>query len=187
MEGIPAAAVRTGPAYEVERAEARARLASTAEQRRVRLAADLVLVFETRKSVRMALEELLRAERAGDPDRVEAEAAAFTDLLGGMHDLPATLYVDLADPVALAERLGELSGIEDAVYLEVAGRRTAARSDAGDGGSGAFHLVFALDGDQRSSLVDGAPVSVGADHPACRLRATLSADQVLAIGSDLRT
>jgi hypothetical protein len=187
VEPIPGAEVRTGPVYEVERGEARARLAATAEQRRVRLGADLVLVFETRESVRMALEELLRAERAGEGDRVEAETAAFAELLGGEHDLAATLYVDVADPVALAERLGELIGIEGAMYLDVAGRRTAARSDAGEAGCGAFHLIFALDADQRSSLGDGAAVSVGADHPACRLQATLSADQVLAIGTDLRT
>jgi hypothetical protein len=185
VDRVPLGEIRTGPAYEADRVAARARLASAAERRRIALGADLVLVFETRETVRTALEELLRAERVSDGDRIASEAAAFAELLGGDHELAATLYVDVADPVALADRLSELSGVEDAVYLEVGGRRVVARADRGDPGSGAFHLRFAPDGDQRTSLLDGTTVTIGVEHPACRAMATLSADQGVAISADL--
>ncbi len=185
MERFPAGDVRTGPAYESERLAVRAELASSAEQRRVALGADLVLVFESRETVRLALAESLRAERTSDHERIASEAAAFSELMGGGHDLAATLYVDVADPVSLAERLGELSGVEDAMYLEVAGGRVAGRPNPADSGSGAFHLLFALDDRQRAALLGGAPVAAGVDHPGCRTATTLSADQGRAIGADL--
>jgi len=186
VERFAAGEVRIGPAYESERIAVRAELASSAEQRRVALGADLVLVFESRETVRLALEESLRAERTSHHERIAAEADAFSVLTGGGHDLAATLYVDVADPVALAERLGELSGVEDTVYLEVAGRRVAGRPHPADSGSGAFHLLFALDDGQRAALLGGAAVAAGADHQGCRTSITLSADQGRAIGADLR-
>ena len=149
------------------------------------LGSDLVLVFETRETVRTALEEQLRSERVDDVERIAGEAAAFAELVGDENELVATLYVDVADPVALAERLGELAGVERAVALEVGGRRSVARSDPGDSGSGAFHLVFALDREQRDGLLGGLAVSLRVEHPACRAVATLGAGQARAIGADL--
>jgi hypothetical protein len=70
----------------------------------------------------------------------------------GRRELAATLYVDVADPVALAERLTELADVEQTVSIEVGGRRVVARSDPGDSGSGAFHLLFALDDQQRAAV-----------------------------------
>jgi Protein of unknown function (DUF3501) len=186
VERFPVSEVRTGPAYEGDRVAARARLAAAAASRTLPLGADLVLVFETTEMVRTALEESLRTERASDPERVADETAVFAALLGGDSDLAATLYVDVADPVALSERLSELGGVEDAVSLEVGGRRVHARADPGDSGAGAFHLLFELDGEQRTSLLGGAPTSVRVDHPACRAVASLNAGQLLALGADLR-
>jgi hypothetical protein len=185
VEHFAADEVRTGPAYEAHRLSDRARLSAAAADRRVALGADLVLVFETPETVRVALEELLRTERVDDGERIAGETAAFAALLGDENELAATLYVDVADPVALAERLIELTGVEQAVSLEVGGRRTMARPDSGDGGSGAFHLLFALDPDQRAALRAELPASIRVEHPACRATATLSASQGRAIGAEL--
>jgi hypothetical protein len=185
MERLPAAEVRRGPSYEVTRLAELSRLASAAEERRVALGPDLVLVFETAETVRTALEEQLRGERVDDAERVASEAAAFAELLGDQDEVVATLYIDVADPVALAERLAELSGVERGVSIEIGGRLSMARPDPGDSGSGAFHLVFALDQQQRDGLSAALPVRIRVEHPACRVVATLSAGQVRAIGADL--
>ncbi len=186
MDRLPAGDVRIGPSYEGDRLSNRARLSASAGERRVALGTDLVLVFETRETVRMALEELLRSERVDDGERIADETAAFAALLGGDRELAATLYVDVADPAALADRLSELAGAEQAVSLEVGGRRAVARSDPGDSGSGAFHLAFLLDHDQCAALLSGLPASIRVEHPACRVTATLNADQGLAIGAELQ-
>jgi hypothetical protein len=178
--------VVTGSAYETGRAAARARLASTAGLRRLDLGGDLVLVFHTRDTVRAALQELLRADRVTDGERIAAESAAFAELLGGDHDLVATLHVDISDPVALADRIAELLGIGDVVWLEVGGDRVAAVTDPGDGVSGAFHLRFPLGAEHRAILIEEAEATVTVDHPAFRANVTLSAEQVRAIAADLQ-
>ena len=186
MDGGPVRGVRTGPAYEDERLSELARLAAAGSDRRIALGDDLVLVFESPATVRAALEEQLRAERAADGERVAGEAAAFGALLGEAHELAATLYVEVADPLALSDRLAEIAGVAQAVVLEVGGRRTVGRADEEDAGSGAFHLLFALDSGQREALAAGLPVSVRIDHPACRVTATLAGGQVMAIGAALK-
>ncbi len=177
--------VRTGPAYEAVRTAERTGLAAAAEGRRVALGDDLVLVFETRDTVRGALEESLRSERLGGPEEVASETAAFAGMLASPDALAATLYVDVADPVALADRLAQLTGIAGAVFLEVAGQRVAARGDSADAGTGAFRLVFAPDGEQRRHLAGGGQVRAVCEHPRCRAEVGLSPEQVHVIAADL--
>jgi hypothetical protein len=186
MAGFESGEVGTGPGYEAERSAVLARLASTAGDRRVDLGGDLVLVFETRETVRTALQELLRAERVASPGPIAAETEAFAELLGGDHDLVATLLLEVSDPVALADRIAELPGIAGAVLLEVAGGRVRARTDLGDEASGAFQLRFTLDNEQRAALLDAAAATITVDHPRLRASATLSPGQVRAIAADLR-
>jgi hypothetical protein len=186
VEGFAAGDVRTGSAYEAERAATLARLAAAAGDRRVDLGGNLVLVFESTETVRTALQELLRAERVSDADQVATEAAALAGLAGGDQELVATLYIEVADPVALADRLGALPGIADAVVLEVQGSRVPGESGGAEGAPGAFHLRFAPGSDQRRALLDGADVSVIVDHPGCRATVALSSQQVRAIAAGLR-
>jgi Protein of unknown function (DUF3501) len=178
--------VRTGAAYENDREATRARLSASAEQRRIELPGDLVLVFLTGDSVRTALEELLRAGRVTDSERVNAESSAFGEFAGGHTRLAATLFLDVADPATLGDRLAELTDIAERVSLELGGNCVHARTDQGEDGSGAFHLLFELDTAQRGAVLDGVPLAVAVDHPACRATVALTADQVRAATADLR-
>lgn len=178
--------VRTGAAYEAERAASRGRLAAAAPARRVSLGDELVLVFESRDTVRASLEELLRAERVSDRQRIDAETASFADLVPDDHQLAATLYLDIADPAALADRLAELGDLGTAVSLDVAGHRVSGRSDGAESGGGGWHLLFALDEAQRGLLLDGGTVAVVVDHPGLRATADLDGEQVRAVSADLR-
>ncbi|MEO8899044.1 MAG: DUF3501 family protein [Candidatus Dormibacter sp.] len=178
--------VRTSAVYEAERAASRGRLVETARGRRVSLGGELVLVFESRETVRAALEELLRAERASDRQRIDAETAAFADLVPDDHQLAATLYLDIADPAALADRLAELGDLGTAVSLDVAGHRVSGRSDGAESGGGGWHLLFALDEVQRGVLLNGGTVAVVVDHPRLHATAALDDEQVRAVTADLR-
>jgi hypothetical protein len=186
VKGFEPGEVSTGADYEAERAATREHLASTADLRRVDLGGDLVLVFQTRDTVRSALQEQLRSERVVDPERIAIESAAFAELLGGEGELVATLYVDVGDPVALADRLGELPGIAGSLSLGVEGSRMAALPDDAEAGSGAFRLRFVVGGEQRTAVLGGAAVTAIVDHPNFKASATLSAEQVAAITADLR-
>jgi Protein of unknown function (DUF3501) len=178
--------VRTGAAYEAERVGSRARLAETAPGRRVNLGGELVLVFESRERVCASLEELLRAERVGDQQRIDAETAAFAGVLPDDHELAATLYMDIADPAALADRLAELGDLGTAVSLDLGGDRVSGRSDGAESGGGGWHLRFTFDDAQRRVLLDGGPVAVVVDHPRLRATAVLDVDQLRTVTADLR-
>jgi hypothetical protein len=184
-DSIRPAAVRTGPAYEAARRESRERLAAAQADRRVDLGDDLALVFESQATVVAALEEELRSQRATDAAAVEAGAEEFGALLapGG---LTATLYVDVADPAALADRIAALRGVAATVVLEVGSVRVAGRCEAGPVlDAGAAHLVFPMAGEQMHDWDAGAPVAVVVDHPAVRRRVALSDAVRGAVGADL--
>jgi hypothetical protein len=186
VERFAGGEVVTGSAYEAERAAVRARLASTAGLRRIGLGDGVVLVFHTRETVRAALQELLRAERVTDADRISAESTGFAELLGGDHDLVATLHLDVSDPVALADRVAELAGIEEMVWLDVGGDRVPATADPDDAASGAHHLRFRLGPEQRSRLLAESFATVTVDHPKLRASVRLTEEQIRAIAADLR-
>jgi hypothetical protein len=186
VDRFAAGEVVTGPGYESTRAATLTTLASTAGHRRVDLGGDLVLVFHTRDTVRAALQELLRADRVVDADRITAESEAFAELLGGDHDLVATLYLDVSDPVALSDRVAELPGVADAVCLEFGSERVKAVTDPDDRVSGAFHLRFPLAAERRAILLGGGTMTVAVHHPNFRTSVTLSTEQVQAIAADLR-
>jgi len=86
-----------------------------------------VLVIETRESIRAALEEALRAQRVSDPAQVAAQEESFARLAPGPDELAATLYIDIADPAAIADRLTEIVGFAYTVALEVGELRVQAR------------------------------------------------------------
>ena len=180
--------IRTGPAYEADRPALLSRLAGAVEHLRVDLGSGLVLVFATGETLRTALEETLRVERAreGDDDRMLTQVGAFGGLAPGPSRLAATLVIDLADPVALADRLAELPGLGENVSLEVAGARLPATAGAAGDGSGAIHLLFEPDQELRAILLSGGPVAVVVDHPGCHLRVDLRPDQLAAASADLR-
>jgi hypothetical protein len=180
--------VRVGPAYETARAGERQRIAELKRARRVRLGESLALVFETRDTIRATLEEALRTDRVDDPERVAAEIEAFNAVVPAPGELVALLFLEVADPADLNSALLRLDGVERTVFLEVRGTRVAAIADAvfppGEGAV-AHHLRFRLDPDQRDSIRNGTPVSVGSDHPNCTLVVELDEAQRRVIAEDL--
>src|SRR4029077_13249418 len=119
--------------------------------------------------VRAVVEELLRAERIDDPERIAEELAVFNPLIPGDRELSATLFLEITDPAELASRLGELRGIEKSVYLEVDGERIAPVAGPGrerDDRAGSVHYVrFLLNEAQRATALRGGSIAVVVDHP----------------------
>ncbi len=115
--------VRVGAAYDAERAEERRRVAELKRFRRVHLGESLALVFENRDTIRSTLEEALRTERVEDPERVAGEIAAFNAVVPTPGDLAATLFLEVDDPADLNAAVVRLDGVEDTVFIEVAGSR----------------------------------------------------------------
>lgn len=190
MQPLTVADIRPPAVYEPVRADARRRVIELKRERRVLLGDLLSLVFENRDTVRSVVEEVCRAERIDDPERIREELDVFNELIPAERELCATLFVEITDPAELATRLNALRGIEEAVHIEIGGVRIAQRHERGrsrDDRTGSVHyLRFALDDAQRAAFLDGASeIAVVADHPAYAVRAVLDERQRMALSADL--
>ena len=189
MQPLAVSEVRPPAVYEPVRAEARRQVIELKRHRRVALGPLVTLVFENRDTVRAVVEELLRAERIDDPDRIAEEVAVFNELIPGDRELSATMFLEITDPAELAERLGELRGIESAVHLDVDGERVDQVHEQGrsrdDRTSSVHYLRFRLTDEQRAAFLRGGEVAVVAEHPNLHVRTALSDDQRLALSADL--
>ncbi len=189
MQPLAVSDVRPPAAYEPVRAEARRQVIELKRHRRVSLGPLVSMVFENRETVRAVVEELLRAERIEDPERIAEEIAVFNELIPGDRELSATMFLEVTDPAELAERLGELRGIEAAVHLEVDGERAAQVHEEGrsraDRTSSVHYLRFRLSDAQRAAFLGGGEVALVADHPNLSARVVLSENQRMALAGDL--
>lgn len=180
--------VRVGAAYELVRGEDRRRVAELKRFRRIHLGETLALVFESRETIRSTLEEALRTERIDDPDRVTGEIAAFNAVLPEPGQLVAVLVLEVADPADLAAAAAHLDGVEDSVFIEVAGTRVRGIpetiSPPGESAP-AHYLRFDLGPDQRSAIVGGSAIATGTDHANLSVSVQLDEDQSRAIAADL--
>jgi hypothetical protein len=189
MQPLAISDVRPPAAYEPVRAEARRQVIELKRHRRVALSPILSLVFENRDTVRSVVEELLRAERIEDPRRIAEEVEVFNELIPGDCELSATLFLEITDQAELAQRLGELRGIEESVHMTVGGERVDQVHEEGrsrdDRTSSVHYLRFRLNDEQRSAFLEGAEVEVVADHASLTARATLTEQQRMALAADL--
>jgi hypothetical protein len=180
--------VRVGQAYETMRGDERRRVAELKRFRRVHLGDALALVFENRDTIRSTLEEALRTERIDDPDRVAGEVGAFNAVVPAPGELTAALFLEVADPADLNAAALRLDGVEETVYLEVAGTRVwgvpEAVSPPGESAL-AHYLRFRLDPEQREAIRSGSSLVAGTDHAACAVAVALDEEQRRAIVEDL--
>jgi Protein of unknown function (DUF3501) len=180
--------VRVGAPYELARGDERRRVAELKRFRRVQLGDTLTLVFEDRDTIRSTLEEALRTERVDDPDRVASEIAAFNAVVPEPGELAAMLFLEVADPADLAAAVAQLEGVEDTVFIEVAGTRVRGVpetiSPPGESAP-AHYLRFNFGPAQRSAIVDGSTIAAGTDHSNLSVSVQLDEDQRRAIAADL--
>jgi hypothetical protein len=189
MQPLTVADVRPPATYEPVRADARRKVIELKKHRRVALGDLVTLVFENRETIRGVVEELLRAERVEDPQRIADELAVFNELIPGENELSATMFLEITDAAELATRLSSLGGIESKVRMEIDGSPVESIFEEGrsrdERTSSVHYLRFRLDDAQRSTLLQGAPVRVLADHEAYSADVVLTEEQRNALAADL--
>ena len=108
------------------------------------------------------------------------EIEAYDPLVPDGRNLKATMLIEYEDPDERKRALARLRGIEDRVWIEVAGHaRVLAIADEdlereNDEKTSSVHFLrFELDDAMVAALRRGAALSIGVDHPA--LAATIDA------------
>lgn len=115
-------------AYAKTRRERRQAIGELKRRRRVEVGPFATFSFENYETMWQQVHEMLYVEKGGEAQIAE-ELAAYNPMIPQGDELVATVMLEIDDPARRASVLARLGGIEDHVFLEVAGERIAGRPD----------------------------------------------------------
>jgi hypothetical protein len=175
MPRIDRTSLMTLEAYARERPQFRAKVIAHKKNRTVQLGEHLTLIFEDELTVRYQVQEMLRAERIFEEEGIQGELDAYNPLVPDGRNLKATLMLEYPDPEERRQRLRDLIGVEDKVWIRVEGHEPVwaiadedLERDNEQKTSSVHFLRFELSEDMARTLKNGAGLAIGVDHPGCR-------------------
>ena len=158
--------------YATIRGDQRKRITEIKRHRRLEVGPFAAFYFENYDTMRHQVQEMLYIEKGGDA-QLEDEFAAYNPLIPQGSELVATVMFEIDDPVRRDSALRRLSGIENHVFLDVAGERIRGEPDPtrentspeGKASSVRFLRFPFTEGQITRFKIAGAQVIAGFDHP----------------------
>ena len=176
-------------AYEKVRQEFRQDIIEKKKQRRVAVGDKISMVFENRDTVIFQIQEMLRAERIGDLDKIREEIAVYNELIPNTAELSATMFLEIEDQSHLRDDLLKFLGIDEAVSLKVGSHVVPARFEEGrskdDKISAVQYLRFPFDSAAQVAFVGGEKAELVIDHPNYRVKVPLTPEVQKSLAEDL--
>jgi len=176
-------------AYEKVRQEFRQDIIEKKKQRRVAVGDKISMVFENRDTVIFQIQEMLRAERIGDLDKIREEIAVYNELIPNTAELSATMFLEIEDQSRLRDDLLKFLGIDEAVSLKVGSHVVPARFEEGrskdDKISAVQYLRFPFDSAAQAAFVGGQKAELVIDHPNYRVKVLLTPEVQKSLAEDL--
>ncbi len=176
--------------YEKIRDDFRKKTIEIKKRRRVSVGDSITLVFENFDTVLFQIQEMVRAERIVDLDKVREEIEAYDELLPGPRELSATLLIELDDPARIREQLPKFYGIDQATWLEIDGDRVAGVFKGGrsreDKVSAVQYVRFPL-GERAERFHEAGEIKLVIDHPNYRASQVIPAEIRASLAADLRS
>ncbi len=177
MSALMAADLYSLEQYAKLRNEFRARVMAHKRDRKVPIGPNATLYFEDRLTVQYQIQEMLRIERIFEEEGIQDELDAYNPLIPDGRNLKATFMVEFADPEERRQALANLIGIEDKVWVQVAGHEPQfaiadedlERED--DSKTSSVHFLrFELTEAMADALKGGARLTLGIEHPHYHFR-----------------
>lgn len=157
--------------YSERRDEYRKQIMAHKRDRHVELGDHLMMSFEDRELMKYQIQEMLRAEKIFDADGINEELDAYNPLIPDGTNWKATMLIQFPDVSERQQQLKQLIGIEDKVWVQVAGHdRVYAIADEdlerdNEEKTSAVHFMrFELDAEMISAVKNGAAISMGVEH-----------------------
>jgi hypothetical protein len=104
--------------YAKKRKAYRKDIVSYKKDRRVSLGPYANFYFESYKTMKAQIQEMLHIEKGGD-EQLKDELAAYNPLIPNGKELVATLMFEIDNPLSRAEFLNKVGGIEEKVFLKI--------------------------------------------------------------------
>ena len=161
--------------YATIRSEFRDRVMAHKRNRRLPIGPNATLYFEDRMTIQYQVQEMLRTERIFEADGIAEELAAYNPLVPDGSNWKATFMIEFPDEGERRRELARLHGIEDSIWIRVAGFEAVTpiadedlERDNEQKTSAVHFLRFELKPDMVAALKGGAELSAGIDHPHYR-------------------
>ncbi len=176
-------------AYEKVRQEFRQAIIDKKKLRRVSVGPKVSLVFENRDTVIFQIQEMLRAERIADLDKIREEIAVYNDLIPNPGELSATMFLEIEDQTHLRDELLKFLGIDEALALTVGGHSIPGRFEEGrskeDKISAVQYVRFPFTAEAQKQFIAGARAELAIELANYRANGVLTADQQKSLAADL--
>ncbi len=173
--------------YAERRPEFRRQVLEHKRTRQVGLGPHARVYFEDRLTVQYQIQEMLRIERIFEPAGIQNELDAYNPLVPDGSNWKATFMIEYEDAGERQAALERLSGIEDRVWLQIAGNeRIYAIADEDiererDGKTSAVHFLrYEIPPVASAALHAGAGITMGIDHPNCMIESVAVPREVVA-------
>jgi len=158
--------------YAEIRPEFRARVIAHKKNRRVPLGEHAALYFEDALTMQYQVQEMLRIERIFEAKGIQEELDVYNPLIPDGHNWKATFMVEYSDEAERRDALARLLGIENAVWVRVAGFdpvHAISNEDldrSSDDKTASVHFMrFELSPEMVVAARNGAAISAGISHP----------------------
>lgn len=178
--------------YAEVRPDFRARVIAHKKHRRVPLGEHAALYFEDALTMQYQIQEMLRIERIFEAKGIQEELDVYNPLIPDGNNWKATFMVEYGDEAERRDALARLVGVEDAIWMRVAGFdkvRPVSNEDldrSTDDKTASVHFMrFELTPEMVAAAKGGAAIAAGIDHANLEvsldplpepLRAALAAD-----------
>ena len=169
--------------YAEQRDSFRQKVLAHKKHRQVALGPNATLYFEDRLTLLYQIQEMLRIEKVFEAEGINEELEAYNPLLPSGSNFKATFMIEYPDPVIRAAQLEKMVGIEDLVWIQVAGfdkvwsiadedleRSTESKTSA------VHFMRFEISDDMAKALKDGAGWHIGVQHPVYTYDVEISGD-----------
>jgi len=176
-------------AYEKVRDNFRRGIIELKQKRRVAVGTKVSLVFENRDTVIFQIQEMLRAERITDLDKIREEIDVYNGLIPEPGELSATLFLEIEDQTNLREELLQFLGIDEALFLRVGNHTIHARFEEGrskeDKISAVQYVKFPFAPQELSAFAGAEDAELRIDHPNYQVRAPIDPETRKSLVADL--
>ena len=111
--------------YSKKRKEIRTEIINYKKNRRVSLGPHANFYFESFKTMKAQIQEMLYIEKGGD-EQMKDELVAYNPLIPNGKELVATLMFEINNPVLRLDFLNKVGGIEEKVYIKICNEKIVA-------------------------------------------------------------
>jgi hypothetical protein len=159
--------------YAEVRSEFRAQVMAHKKNRRVPLGPIAALYFEDRLTMHYQVQEMLRAERIFEAQGIQEELDAYNPLIPDGNNWKATFMIEVPNESERRDRLVELRGIENDVWVRIDGFEPVfavadedMERENAEKTSSVHFLRFELTRAMVEAAKSGAAMGVGITHSA---------------------